>query len=356
MVIYQKGSAPFILRFLPVFISPATWILSGFGAGLFYLAGTEKPPMSYGMYFVAGLVALLVYSIVRSHWVETSTKLVLIEIIPSGLRIQQVKYDTVHEVIIEAAQLDLAAFRYRYTRRNSNTQCSLTISDKEETHSFTVEGDEELIGQMLEKISEQKTIELRANENDFLKRYQKYKNSLGAKVSNVVWYGIQVAVVVVICIAGYAAYQNYAEGGYISELVKAIHAYQNDEPYVENNGDRDQLFAEFPKKWFPLFESDGGLVRQQLCGSETYIEIIERDGMRLWIEQGYQDRWETTIFDFARDGESKYVFAIQLENDTTRQVTILISDKDNKIYTIDDKYYTPSPESFVIKNDTEECL
>lgn len=357
MVIYQKGKTPFILRFLTVFISPGTWILSGFGAVIFYLAGTEKPPMSTGMYIVAGIVALLVYGIVHAHWVEVATKLVLIEIVPSGLRIQQLKYDTLHEVIIEATQLDLAATRYRYTRRNQNTRrCTLTISNRDETHSFTVRGDEEFIGQMLEKISEQKVIELRANENDFITRYKENVNSVSTKVANVIVYGVRTALVVGILIGGYTAYQSYVEGGFMSELVGAIRHYQNEEPTAENNSDAYQSLVDFPRKWFPLFESEDGLVRQQLCGSESYIEIMEINGINQWIEQGYQDRWVTAIVDFTNDSESKYILTLQLENDETRQVTILISDNDNKIYTIDDKPYTPNPDSFLIKNDTEECL
>ncbi|MBX2943137.1 MAG: hypothetical protein KF860_12405 [Cyclobacteriaceae bacterium] len=356
MVIYQKGKTPFILRFLTVFISPGTWILSGFGAVIFYFAGTEKPPMSTGMYIVAGIVALLVYGIMHAHWVEAATKLVLIEIVPSGLRIQQLKYDTLHEVIIEATQLDLAATRYRYTRRNQNTQCTLIISNKDETHSFTVWGDEELIGQMLEKISEQKVIELLANENDFITRYKENVNSVSTKVANVIVYGVRTALVVGIVIGGYTAYQSYVEGGFMSELVNAIRHYQNEDATSENNSEAYQSLVDFPRKWFPLFESEDGLVRQQLCGSEAHIEIFERDGGDIWSEHGYQDMLEGAIVDFITEGDGKYILTIQLERGNRRQITILTVDQDNEIYTIDEKTYTSNPDSFVIENDTEECL
>ncbi|MBP9924519.1 MAG: hypothetical protein KBF45_00905 [Cyclobacteriaceae bacterium] len=356
MVIYQKGKTPFILRFLTVFISPGTWILSGFGAVIFYLAGTEKPPMSTGMYIVAGIVALLVYGIVHAHWVEVATKLVLIEIVPSGLRIQQLKYDTLHEVIIEAAQFDLAATRYRYTRRNQNTRrCTLTISNKDETHSFTVRGDEEFIGQMLEKISEQKVIELRANENDFITRYKENINSVSTKVANVIVYGVRTALVVGILIGGYMAYKSYVEGGFMSELVGAIRHYQNEEPTAENNNVYQSL-VDFPRKWFPLYESEGGLVRQQLCGSEAHIEIFERDGHDIWSEHGYQDLLERPITDFVIDAEGKYILTVQSEGGGTSQITILVVDPEKMVYSIDEKTYTPNPDSFMIENDTEECL
>lgn len=355
MVIYQRGKTPFLFRFLKVFINVGFWVLLALGTVLFYFAGTEEPPISYGMYFVVGILALLVYLVLHSTWTDSITKIVLIEIVPTGLRIQQLKYDTLHEVIIEAHQLNLEAST-SYNRKNVRSRHTLRISDKDETHSFLVMGDEELIGRMLEKISEQKTIELRANENDFILRYQKNINSLLTKTTNLIVYGVRVAIVVGVVLAGYNTYKSYTEGGYISELVSAIRAYQNEEPYIENNNDANQSLVQFPKKWFPLFESEEGLIRQQLCSTEAYIEIIERDGGYIWSVQGYQDLWEGAIEGFASDSESKHILTVQLEGSDTRQITILVIDNEKYIYSIDDKIYTPTPDSFVVKNNTDECL
>ncbi len=357
MVIYQKGKTPFLFRFLKVSINVGFWVLLALGTVLFYFAGTEEPPISYGMYFVVGILALLVYLVLHSTWTDSITKIVLIEIVPTGLRIQQLKYDTLHEVIIEAGKLIVEVNTYNPNRKRKwNAWYNLKISDKDETHSFSVLGDEESIGQILDRISEQKVIELRANENDFIKKYKKNINSLLTKTTNLIVYGVRVAIVVGVVLAGYNAYKSYTEGGYISELVSAIRAYQNDEPYIENNNDANQSLVQFPKKWFPLFESEDGLIRQQLCGTEAYIEIIERDGGYIWSEQGYQDLWEGAIDGFVRDSESKYILTVQPEGGDTRQITILVVDNGNKVYSIDDKIYTPSPDSFVIKNNTDECL
>ncbi len=357
MVIYKKAKTPFLFRFLKVLVNPGFWVLLAFGTVLFYFAGSEKPPISYGMYFVVGILALLVYLIFHSTWTDSISKIVLIEIVPTGLRIQQLKYDTLHEVIIEAGKLIVEVNTYNPNRKRKwNAWYNLKISDKDETHSFSVLGDEESIGQILDKISEQKVIELRANENDFIKKYKKNINSLSAKIFNVIVYGVRVAVLVAVVIAGYNAYRSYEEGGYISELVSALHAFQNNEPHIENSDVANQSLADFPKKWFPLFESEGGLIRQQLCGTEAFIEIIERDGGYIWREQGYQDLWEGAIADFVKDSETKYLFTVQIEGGDTRQIVILIVDRDNKVYNIDDKTYTPSPDSFVVKNNTEECL
>ncbi|MGB4973263.1 MAG: hypothetical protein WBO32_11435 [Cyclobacteriaceae bacterium] len=340
---------------MTVFISPGTWILSGFGAGLFYLAGIEKPPMSYGMYFVVGILALFVYIILYSHWIIASTKLVLIEIVPSGLRIQQLKYDTLDEVIIEAAQLELEAIT-RYNRRNVRSRYELKISDKNETHSFSVLGDEELIGQMLEKIRDQKAVGLCTNENDFIIRYKKNINSVGTRIVNLMAYGVWASVAVGIVLTGNSAYRSYADGGYMSEWGKVFREYENQQPYADSNSDMNQSLAGFPKKWFPLFESYRGLVRQQICNIESTISLIDDDGNVVWKEEGPLNEWEGVVTDFVKVGERSYELTVQYGKTDYRKIEIVGIETDQRIYTIDGQKFTHEPDSFTVKNDTEKCL
>lgn len=356
MVIYQRAKTPFIFRFLKVFVNLGFWTLLAFGAVLFYFAGTEKPPMSYGMYFVVGILALFTYLMLHSVWVDSIDKIVLIEIVPTGLRIQQLKFDTVHEVTIEAGKLNVEVGTYNERRKRKwRSWYELKLSDKGEEHLFSLHEREAVICRILEEINEQNSVELRANENDFIKKHKHSVNSLVGRTMMLLVYGLRIVILIGVITAGYLAYQNYKNGGYMFELVSAIRTLSN-EPLATDNLATYANLSEFPKKWFPLFESESGLIRHQFCSTEASIEIIERDGGYIWRELGFQDLWEVAIVNFVNESEGRYILTVQLEGGDTRQMTIVIVENDNIVYTIDDRLHTPNPNAFVISNSTDECL
>lgn len=132
---------------------------------------------------------------------------------------------------------------------------------------------------------------------------------------------------------------------------------QGDMPEFPDPVTEDLAVSGLIAKWFPLQEFEGKLKRMQVCGSESFIEIVRID-QPTWREQGLQDAWEATIESVMprRDetGEG-YSITLLLSNGNKRVVEFLRNQALESTYIMDGRVYTSQPDKFEIVNSTEDC-
>lgn len=569
MILYQKSKTPFILRLLPVLFHPGMLLVIGVMVALGYFAWHETSSIVIGIYISMAVVALILwfgYSALLSRIIH---KIILIEIVPSGLHIQQLTFNQLIDVVIPAADLVVEATTYQ-PRRGGTNRYSLMLSNTNKPESvFLLYEEFRVIGELLEKIEAQNQFDLKANEKDFILRFKEFKNwsksGWSKLVSTLFW------VVPLL----YLSYLGYQWRDYLKSLYKSFYAMNS--PYVANwevpntsgkkiylvfrtdsslyetafqqdgrwkitndesqnlllynadnqfksfkilsvndslltleggivfrkadninnselsdfakvtgildhslplptpkaiqeewlkksipewqpemqpsqllfhsgdllvyllqnvdgsvgyaaafnsqtqtlmsyekffhgegcshafsqikqgefdliqhiqqceEGDADttyfqfdkkgkaksvevhtatntllsnESFKNFPKKWFPLFDGANGVERQQLCGAEGAIEILENSGKFFWRESGFHDVWEGVLMEFNAGQGEGYLYKLKVQTDDSDVREILILENLNEsgaVVTIDGKPYTHKPELFSVNNNTKEC-
>jgi hypothetical protein len=129
--------------------------------------------------YIAIVVMVLLISFVYYHLiVQIIKRIVLIEIVPSGLRIDRMKYDQHEVVIIPAKELDVEIETYRGRKRH-RTSYWIHIRHKGDVEQiFSMREDPTVIGNILDGIEQQKLISLRAKEKDFLDEMKRPTSSM----------------------------------------------------------------------------------------------------------------------------------------------------------------------------------
>lgn len=364
MIVYQRSHRLYLVRALLLLLQPGMFILTDGIVLLVYLAlrGAYEQKIVIAMWLgVAVLVIIFmlsVYTLIKS----AVTEIVKMEIVPSGFSVQQLRYDILEDTVIPLQELGIEIFSHEHRSKNKQTHISYSLRiyiGSSEKAAFAIGGSVQELGEILEKIEDQKLIPLKENELAFLAQYKRFKGSLIRPLSNALRKLTIAATVIMIVVVGYDTLFGGLKiierfGGFSMEAASE----QSEQTVVAPvNWRAAEFFLNFPKKLYPVFTLGEGLERHQVCGVEEYVVMEEVDGKWFWRQHNYRDTWEAEITMANQEYGDYLRLYLQLPNGEAREYPFGKDQTFENVYLLktSQQLYTSMPEKYVVYNADDEC-